>query len=256
MREELPRTFADNAARVLRAVEPKAMVSREQPVFLVDGDRTLTPDDTSRTFLSLAGLDPLIIKRRFQRDGYVFDAFRYHAEVHLDLGEAVFAALAPRVSATARLYSDASDFLRRAANRGPTYIVSAGIPRIWRAILDKLDLHQVGVIGGIDPANPYVFGRREKALCTELFLRYASVVVAVGDSDVDTEMLRLSHHAVVVANHRQNVDLLPGLADHPSLWQVVPRGEAHPGIPEIAFESIVDLADRNVPAPQQVRACP
>ena len=91
----LPDSAEDNAARVAAVVEPLARASDGRVVFLVDGDRTLSPDDTSRTFLALAGLDPLVIKRRFQREGYVFSAFRFHAEMHVQLGEAAFAELWP-----------------------------------------------------------------------------------------------------------------------------------------------------------------
>jgi phosphoserine phosphatase len=252
----LPITPEDNAARVVAAVAPLARETAGRPVFLVDGDRTLSPDDTSRTFLALAGMDPLPIKRRFQRDGYVFDAFRFHAEVHVQLGEVVFAELAPKVAEAAPLYPGAAEFLAEAARQGHVFVVSAGIPRIWRAILDRLGLSGVVAIGGIDPSDPFVFGRSEKAQVAELFRSHASQIVAVGDSDVDTEMLRRADHAVVVVNHRQNADLLPGLVGHPSLWQVVPRGEAHPGIPQLSFPTLASLVNTPLPAFDRTFAWP
>jgi phosphoserine phosphatase len=243
----LPDSAEDNAARVAAVVEPHARASAGRAVFLVDGDRTLSPDDTSRTFLALAGLDPMVIKRRFQRDGYVYSAFRFHAEMHVQLGEAIFAELAPRVAAAAPLYPGVPDFLAAAAEVGRVFVVSAGIPRIWRAILDRLGLPDVGVIGGIDPADPFVFGRAEKGMLAALFRRHGSRLVAVGDSDVDTEMLRLADHAVVVVDHRRNVDLLPGLAGHRSLWQIAPAGEPHPAIPELQFSALAALARLTAP---------
>jgi phosphoserine phosphatase len=212
-------------------------------VFLVDGDRTLTPEDTSRTFLTHAGLDPVPIKERFQRDGYVYGAFRFHAEVHLGLGERFFAEVAPRIAGAVRLHAGAAGFLETASLKALVVVVSAGIPRIWREILDQHGLHGVPVFGGIDPANPFVFGRREKGLVTELFRARVPRVVGVGDSDVDTEMLLQSDHAVVVVNHRRNVDLVPHVARHPSLWQVVPHGAPHPGIRTIDFERLAQVLD-------------
>ena len=95
---DLPLSILDNAVRIESLVAPLARACRGRPVFLVDGDRTLTPDDTSRVFLKRAGLDPLVIKERFERDGYCFEAFRFHAEVHVSLGEDIFVRLAPEVS--------------------------------------------------------------------------------------------------------------------------------------------------------------
>lgn len=214
-----------------------------RPVFLVDGDRTLTPEDTSRTFLRRAGLDPTRIKERFQRDGYVFDAFRFHAEVHLQLGEAVFAELAPRVAEGVQLHPGAATFLKVASRKACVVVVSAGIPRVWRAILDQNQLEHIAVFGGIDPSNPFVFGRREKGLVTALVRERATTVVGVGDSDVDTEMLLLANHAVVVVNHRQNDDLIPHLTGHRSLWQIVAQGAPHPGIRTIAFDSLTSVLE-------------
>lgn len=252
----LPRTPEANARRIEAVVGQLAASCRDRPVFLVDGDRTLTPDDTSRTFLTRAGLDPLVIKRRFERDGYVFEAFRFHADVHVALGEDVFARLAPEVAREAPMYPGSMEFLRAARGVGRVFVVSAGIPRIWRALLDSHQLDDVGVIGGVDPALPYVFGRREKGLVARLFLAHGARVVSVGDSEVDADMLFLSHHAVVVVNHRQNADLMPHLLHHPSRWQVVPRGVAHSGVPELAFPSIARLGQSASFLSAESPACP
>jgi phosphoserine phosphatase len=237
----LPESQEENLARLHAAVEGAAAKAAGLPVFLVDGDRTLTAEDTSRSFFSRAGMDPLLIKRRFQRDGYTFDAFRYHAELHLALGEEIFRELAPEIAAEVVPYPGILPFLRAAVRRGQVFVVSAGIPRIWRSFLDRNDLLEVGVIGGIDPAEPYVFGHDEKGVVAEIFRRYASVTVAVGDSEVDAAMLNGADHAIVVVNHNQNRGLLPLLKGHPSLFQVVPQGQAHPHLPILSFPDIVEL---------------
>jgi phosphoserine phosphatase len=252
----LPRTPDANAARVEAAIARQVDESRGRPVFLVDGDRTLSPDDTSRTFLARAGLDPLVIKRRFQRDGYVFDAFRFHAEVHVALGEAVFATLAPEVARETPVHPGAMDFLRDASARGPVFVVSAGIPRIWRCLLDLHGLGDVGVIGGIDPRDPFVFGRVEKGLVARRFRASASRLIALGDSEVDADMLGLAHHAVVVVNRRRNADLLPQLVGHPDVRQVVPEGEPHPSIPVVRFDALSQLASPPSPLVPEAHPCP
>lgn len=244
---ELPHNSDDNAARMRELVSPQVRECEGGIVFLVDGDRTLSPEDTSRTFLRRAGLDPLVIKRRFEQDGYCFEAFRFHAEQHVGLGSDVFARLAPEIAAEAPLHEGAMDFLANASQVARAFVVSAGIPAIWRAILDRHGLEHVGVIGGIDPSAPYVFGRSEKAVVARLFLDAGCTVIGVGDSDVDAEFLQLAHHAVVVVNHRCNVDLMPHLEGHPSLWQVAPGGDVHEGIPRLAFPAVARLTSRNPP---------
>lgn len=238
----LPQTFEANLRQVRDVVRPLALSSRGRAVFLVDADRTLTPDDTSRTFLRLAGLDPLVIKRRFQREGYCFSAFRFHAQVHVELGAEVFEELAPRVGAEVQLHPGALDFLHAARAQGDVYIVSAGIPHIWRHVVRLNKLHDVQVIGGLDPARPFVFGRDEKTEVARIFLGHAQRIIGVGDSEVDAGMLQHAHHAVVVVNHRANVDLLPHVTGHASLWQVAPTHTPHEGIPQLDFPVIAQLA--------------
>ena len=56
-----------------------------------------------------------------------------------------------------------------------------------------------------------------------------------------------AHHAVVVVNHRRNIDLLPHLTDHRSVWQVAPRGDPHPGLRVLDFAALHTLAQEDVP---------
>ena len=242
----LPQTREENAARVRQVARALAAESEGQPIFLVDGDRTLCSEDTSRVFLRRAGIDPMIIKRRFQRDGYCFEAFRFHAEVHVDLGVEVFDSLAPEVARDVKLYDGAVDFLRAASRVGAVFIVSAGIPSIWREVTARHHLDSVKVIGGIDPRMPFVFGKAEKTLVLDEFLDVSPCVVAIGDSEVDAGMLARAHHAVVLVNHRANADLLPHLDDHPSLWQVATIYPPHHDIPHLTFADIVQLRERPV----------
>lgn len=238
----LPLSYEENAARIERLLTPMARASAGRAVFLIDGDRTLSPEDTSRSFLRSAGGDPLIIKQRFQREGYCFDAFRYHAEMHLALGAEVFDQLAPVIAREVPLYAGAVEFLRAAAEQAAVFVLSAGVPRIWRSILDMHGLSAVGVVGGIEPMTPFVFGRSEKGLVARLFRAHAVALIGVGDSDVDRELLLAADHAVMVVDHRRNQDLLPHLMGHRSLWQVVPQGLPHEGIRQIDFPSILSLS--------------
>ena len=256
MTTSLPRTAEENARRVHVTVEPLARASANQAVFLVDGDRTLSPDDTSRTLAARAGIDHAAIKRRFQRDGYVFDAFRFHAEAHLGMDAATFDRLSQQVADHASLHHGAVEFLTAAAQRGRVFVVSAGIPRIWSWILQRHGLHNIGVVGGVDPVNPFVFGRAEKGQVAAIFRRHATTLVGVGDSDVDAEMLRQSDHAVVVVNHHQNIDLMPALLGHRSVWQVAPLGQRHSGIRTLTFPKVATLSTLSQSGFTEVQACP
>ena len=52
----LPTAFEQNWMHLLEALTSDALRPRRKTVVLVDGDRTLTTEDTSRLFLDRAGL--------------------------------------------------------------------------------------------------------------------------------------------------------------------------------------------------------
>lgn len=237
----LPSTPVENSRRLCEHLSPVLAAHAGGPVFLVDGDRTLTAADTSRPFLEDGGVDPGLLKVRFQRDGYCFDAFRACAALHLGVG-ARFADLAQAVAARVALYPGAAAFLAAAHARAPVYVVTAGVAPLWRAVLDGHGLAAIPVLGGIDPALPVVFGREEKGLVSRGLRERGCQVIALGDSGVDLDMLRAAHHAVVVVSS-SNRDLLPQLRGHPSLFQVAPGAERHPGIAELGFSQVLELLD-------------
>jgi phosphoserine phosphatase len=215
-------------------------------VILVDGDGTLTPVDSSRLVLSRAGIDPGIVKARFQALGYCFEAFRVHTQTHLEIAPNKFDVLCAEIGSETKLHAGAEEFLRAAAELAVVAVVSAGIPVVWRHILSNAKITDVHVVGGIDPARPVVVGRVEKGRLARQLVNGGSRVIAIGDSDVDTEMLAVADEAVIVVNHRQNKDLLPQVASHRSVWQVVPQGVAHEGIRLRTFSNLHELIGQTV----------
>ncbi len=153
----------ENVRRLLARYQRSIAACNRAVTFLVDGDRTLTKGDTSRSFFERAGGNPAAVKARFERDGYCFQSFRFHAEAHLELGRLAFERWAPVVARETRLYPGAVDFLGSASIRGRVILVTAGIPAIWRNVLALHQLDQIEVIGGIDHDDPLVFGSEEKA---------------------------------------------------------------------------------------------
>lgn len=234
----LPSTRERNAAVVQGVVAPLARACQDLPVVLLDADRTLTADDTSRVFLRRAGGDPFRIKRRFQELGYCFESFHFHAAQHVEL--AGFDDHARAVAEQVELFPGVAQALRELADRAEVFVVSAGIPRVWRYVLQALGV-RARVIGGLDPDRPFVFGRSEKHIVARAFRETAALLVGVGDSEVDHGLLAEGDRAVVVVNHRQNVDLIDLVRDHPALYQVVPQGTPHLGIPQLRFEELPTL---------------
>lgn len=233
----LPTAFEQNWMHLLEALTSDALRPRRKTVVLVDGDRTLTTEDTSRLFLERAGLPLAPIKEAFEHHGYSYPAFLFHASFYLQVTEQVFGQLCQEVADSVTLYEGAAEFLRRAAQHTDVYVVTAGVAPIWSRMLTREGLDTVQVLGGIYPGARYLVGREEKGRICQHLRAQGHRVVAFGDSDVDTLMLQGAERAVVVVNHRRNADLLPHLSAHTGLAQISHCEHVHPGIPRIDFAS-------------------
>lgn len=226
-----------NWIQLLEVLNSESLRPRRRTVVLVDGDRTLTAEDTSRLFLERAGLPLAPIKEAFKHHGYSYPGFLFHASVYLQVTEPTFSRLCQEVAASVTLYAGATEFLRRAAECVNVYVVTAGVAPIWSQLLAREGLESVQVLGGIYHGARYLIGRDEKGRICQHLRAQGCRVVAFGDSDVDTLMLQGAERAVVVVNHRCNEDLLPHLSAHAGLSQISHSKHVHPDIPCIDFFS-------------------
>lgn len=237
----LPMALEQNWLHLLDALNSDALRPRRKTVVLVDGDRTLTAEDTSRLFLERAGLPLAPIKEAFQHHGYSYPGFLFHASVYLQVTEPSFSRLCQEVADAVPLYAGAAAFLRRAAECADVYVVTAGVAPIWSCLLTREGLASVRVLGGICHGARYLIGRDEKGRICQHLRAQGCRIVAFGDSDVDTLMLQAAEQAVVVVNHRCNADLLPHLRAHAGLSQISLCDHVHPDIPRIDFSSAHQL---------------
>ena len=233
-----------NWLRLQDALLTDALRPRHATVILVDGDRTLTQEDTSRLFLDRAGLSLAPIKEAFARHGYSYPGFLFHASVYLQVPEPIFDFLCQEIAASVSLYAGAAEFLLRAVQVADVYVVTAGISPIWSHLLARNGLDSVRVLGGIFPGARYLVGREEKGRICQYMVEQGRRVVAFGDSDVDALMLQAAEKAVVVVNHRRNDDLLPHLRAHRGLSQISHCEHVHPSIPRIEYSSAHHILER------------
>lgn len=239
----LPSCPAQNWLQLREELDREELRPRRRVVVLVDGDRTLTPEDTSRSFLERASLPLAPIKESFQHHGYTYPGFLFHASVYLQVIEPHFSNLCREVAASVTLFAGAAEFLRRAAQLADVYVVTAGVAPIWSYLLEREGLDSVRVLGGIYHGARFLIGREEKGQICQYLQTQGCRVVAFGDSDVDTLMLQGADRAVVVVNHRRNDDLLPHLHGRAQLFQIALGEHVHTGLPRIDFLSAAQMIE-------------
>jgi len=182
---------------------------------VVDADRTLAPVDTGRRIGAAFALNEAI-RTTFEALGYVTAAFLRVSEIWSDIPVDRYVAEIERVAAEVEIYAGWQELLAVCVPRMPVLVVSAGIPRVWRQILDRHGFPEVPVIGGCHTAfDEYVVCPRGKESLV-LHLQASGLrVAAAGDSAIDELMLRAADLPLLVADHNGSPALRRELAGDP-----------------------------------------
>ena len=248
-----------------------------QPIFLFDADNTLGPYDASDIILKAIGNGLYKrMKDNFKR-GYSHYSFLMHRHIHQRAGERFDQLVQYLGSKEIKLYPGVVDCLREALTKGPVVVLTAGIPDVWRIALRTHGLpvaettsDGIVVLGLVDGDNGLVMDEQGKETYARAAKEKGYYVVAVGDSEIDTGMLRAADCAFIVPrnvatyetnliNRRpikwsdaeftkniRNERLIILLATHPRVFQI-PANPFHVAIngPELSsFERLVYDATR------------
>jgi uracil phosphoribosyltransferase/phosphoserine phosphatase len=227
-------------------------------VLVMDGDKTLTDEDTGNIFWKAAlnhqNLDPL--KAIFSgKGGYSFNAFRQAALLYGELNE--FDDLCPVVAKLVTIYPEFLKFIeyvaQDAGSRVEVLVVTCGSGRVWETILhDGYGLEHINIIGGGHHSDSFVVTPSVKsALVSRLQNKYGAQVWAFGDSVLDLPMLARADKAIVVvgaeeSRSRSMESALMKAIDHEGLraCQVLLGGTTQPRL-DASRLPVIQLQDQD-----------
>ena len=209
-------------------------------VFLFDADRTLCEEDTSRLFNEITNIDLSRIKQGFKEYGYTYPAFLANAEIYNELDLEEFLSNCKNVANQIQFYEGIKELFDELFEFADICIITAGLKEIWSQILQFNNVSKIMLIGGIRKEfNDFIIGKIEKGIICDFLKKQNKIVIAFGDSDVDTLMMQKADHAVIVVNHRNNWDLIENLKFHKSLFQISFKDYIHPNIIRTTFKDII-----------------
>ncbi|KKN64430.1 hypothetical protein LCGC14_0491730 [marine sediment metagenome] len=238
----IPLNESSNLKLVIKDIENKTSNFNKGCVVLLDGDRTLCEPDTSRMFNKIANINFSEIKDGFVKHGYTYPGFKNMAEIYSRLDILDYKRYSKKTAKNIELYPGVLEFIKCASEFADICIVTSGVKKIWENILNNNNLENVLLLGGThNNVDDYIIGRYEKGQITEFFTRGGQILVAFGDSDVDSLMLKKADHAVIVVNHRNNADLLSHLDSHSSLYQISFKNYHHANIRITDFKKISNI---------------
>ena len=248
-----------------------------EPIFLFDADNTLGPYDASEIILDAIGNGLYKrMKENFKR-GYSHYSFLMHRHIHQRAGDRFDLHVQYLGSNVIKLYPGVVDCLREALTKGPVVVLTAGIPEVWRVALRTHGLpvaettsDGIVVLGLVDGDNGLVMDEQGKETYARAAKEKGYFVVAAGDSEIDTGMLRVADSAFIIPRNvatyetnlmkrkpikwsdskfKKNIKnerLIILLAKHPRVFQI-PANPVHIAIngPELSsFKSLVHDATR------------
>ncbi|MCP6719086.1 MAG: hypothetical protein KJI71_02520 [Patescibacteria group bacterium] len=242
----IPLDEGSNMKLLIQDLRNKTSDFSKNCVVLLDADRTLCEFDTSRILNAKASIDFTEIKDGFAKHGYTYPGFKNMAEIYSRLNISDYKRYSNTTAKGIDLYPGVLEFIKNTQEFADICIVTSGVKKIWECIIINHNLEKVLLIGGThNNIDDYIIGRYEKGQIAEFFASNGKFLIAFGDSDVDSLMLKKANHAVIVVNHRNNADLLPHLKTHSSLYQISFKNYYHANIRITDFKNfskiIMDL---------------
>lgn len=214
------------------------VASRERPALVLDADRTLAPDDAARLVGAEFGVNDRI-RQMFERQGYTASAFREHA--------AIWSEIAP-----SRYLTACHDAARRIELR-PAWthifealpdvtvcVATAGLPELWRVVLDRHGWGHVPVLGGVHAElDDYLVTPDCKAWVVRALQQRGHWVVAAGDSPIDLPMLRQADLSLFVAGPKGSKRLRARLGEIVGCCHLETDERRFPEVPTLTAPDVV-----------------
>lgn len=205
-------SIANNMAEAVMLLDGIVFLGegKVKTMLLIDGDKTLAPEDTGELFWkSFSGMEPSLREVFGSSMGYSHTAFRQAMLLYEEaVNEEDFDKVCDEIAAQVNIWPEFERLLKSIAKEKHlgVVVVTCGLHLVWEKALTKAGLSDtVKIIGGGRLANGYVVTPEVKAgLVAHLQDEHNMFVWASGDSPVDLPMLKQADHAVVVVGNDQH----------------------------------------------------
>mmetsp|Transcript_12447 Transcript_12447/g.26345 ORF Transcript_12447/g.26345 Transcript_12447/m.26345 type:complete len:657 (+) Transcript_12447:203-2173(+) len=193
-----------------------AELPRAECYLLIDGDRTLSPEDTASHYFQEKDFFQLCSIFKRHKD-YCFEAFWEAAALYGKTPVDAYQLRCKEVAASVPLYVEWVDLIRSLPSSCHAVLVSSGIRDVWTRLLERYGILRGANIGGMSviagnrtDLHGYLVdaAAKEEVAKSLRATRGGAHVFAFGDSKVDEAMLHAADRAYVVVDKKRNRSLL------------------------------------------------
>ncbi len=213
-----------------------------RPLILLDADHTLAPVDASKTFFKEAGWSNKVMIANFDRYGYGPRSFEIHRRIHWPESREFEQRCAAAAKAI-KLSLTVKHFLGEATRKAHVVVLTGGLSPVWSRVLGEAGFPEIPVYGTVEAEPSLVFSSAGKGAFAATLAPFASWSVAIGDSEIETDMMLSCAHAVIVTrrcnkSQELNPQLIQAVRRHPLLWCTSHDDQRHPDLPFSAWEDL------------------
>ncbi|TVY81691.1 Uracil phosphoribosyltransferase [Lachnellula suecica] len=187
-----------------------------ETVLVFDADKTLTQEDTGKSFWDEAvdrsqgsKSDDRSVEKMFGGPlEYSYTAFRQAVLLYEEIAnDAEYELICEKVASTVIMHPEFLSLLRLAESQKHvgTVVVTCGLRLLWEKVIERYDLSKtVKIIGGGRISDGYVVTAEVKAALVEhLQETHKMYVAAFGDSQLDLKMMLKADRSVVVVGNKK-----------------------------------------------------
>lgn len=215
--------------------------SNRRVCLVVDADRTLAPQDTGRIVGRELGVDDAI-RATFEAHGYCEAAFSMVADIWATIPTGRYLDGVSRAVSGVAVHAAWRTILDGVRNHAPVVVVTAGIPQVWRRVVDALGYGDLPVVGGCHrDLDAYVVCPEVKRDLVTMLRTAGWTVVSAGDSPIDIEMLVASNRALFVADYKGSPGLRPLLHRVPGVRHLAMDHRRFDEAPVCTAEDVIKM---------------
>lgn len=235
-------TQDSNTAIISEVVQQLVTSTTKEKFVLIDGDRTLSPIDSTQPFLKYAGIDRQTLESCFETTHYSFDMFLNAARLYSKIPPEEYKRYCQQAVQEVELHTEFIDFIQKSVQWSQVVVVTAGLRVLWGYLLEKYALHDMTyLIGGNHfHFDNYIIDQVSKGHVVDELHAHGKYTIAMGDSLVDYDMLTKAHKGFLVVDHRRNDRVISHLTGNANISQISFTDFVHDNMSQTSLPEVLE----------------
>lgn len=215
-------TQESNLKHLNGLIEKLVHSTNHETFVLIDGDRTLSPEDSTHSFLKYSSIDYDTLEACFEKTHYSFSMFLDAAKLYSTVSPEDYLNQCEQAAQDVEVHPEFIDFIQQIHRDVQVVVITAGLRVLWDKVLEKVGIRdQVVLIGGNHFGfDKYIIDQVAKGHVVDQLHAHGKQTIAMGDSLVDYNMITKAHKGFLVVEQRRNPSVINLVQDNKDIAQI------------------------------------